>query len=186
MCNITRRRGLLALALVASGLAGACTPALNWREMPAADGVVIVAFPARPQTETRTLPVAGSSAPFTLTTAQVDGAIFAVGHIVLPAAIDAADRDRYRAALEDGLARNLQATERTRRDVQIRAAGHGTRSPVPAHELEFSGSPNGEPAWLLARVVLVGDRLIEVAALGPRRALSEETARTFIDSVRMQ
>lgn len=186
MCNITRRRALAASVFLAAGLLGACTPTFNWREMPAADGVVVVAFPARPQTETRTLPVAGGSAAFTLTAAEVDGAIFAVGHIVLPPAIDAADRDRYRAALEDSLARNLNATERTRRDVQIRAAGHGNRPALPAHELEYAGSPGGEPAWLLARVVLVGNRLIEVAAIGPRRALSEDTARIFIDSVRMQ
>lgn len=186
MCNITRRRALAAAALLAAGLASACTPTYNWREMPAADGAINVAFPARPKTETRELPMGGHTAPFTLTAASVNDAIFAVGHVVLPPHLDATGREAYRAALEDSLARNLQATARERRDVQIRHAGHGARAPVPAHELEFSGAPNDEPSWLLARVVLAGDRLIEVAAIGPRRALSDETARTFIDSVRMQ
>lgn len=184
MCNLMFQSRAVLLLLAC--LMAACTPTYNWREMPAADGAVQVAFPARPQTQTRELPVGDTRLPFTLTAATVGDAVFAVGHLVLPEGADAATRERYRQALEDSLARNLQATETARRDVQIRAAGHGGRASTAAHELELRGAPQGMPAWMLARVVVSGNRLIEIAAVGPADALSEDVARTFIDSVRMQ
>jgi len=163
----------------------ACSPSLDWREMSAADGSVRVAFPAKPRSETRPLPVEGRELPFTLTAATVKGAVFAVGYLDLPANVadDTEKREAYRRALEDSLTRNLQAGDVHREQVPVRrVAGSST---LQADELELHGEPAGEPAWLLARILLVNDRLIEVAAVGTESALSNETARTFVDSLRV-
>ncbi len=164
----------------------ACSPALDWREMTAADGAVRVAFPARPHSQTRSLPVAGVPVPFTLTAATVDGAVFAVGHLDLPEGIasDETQRRQYKQVLEDSLTRNLQAGEAQRRAIQVRYV-HGTRT-QEGDELELHGEPAGKPAWLLARVLVVGNRLIEVAAVGPQDTLTPDAARTFVDSLRVQ
>src|SRR5690606_5785252 len=114
----------------------ACTPEHNWREMPAADGAVRVAFPSRPQSEARKLPLAGESVPFTLTASVVGKSVFAVGHLDLPvgAADTAADQNRYKQLLEDSLARNLQTSDLERRNVQVRQiAGNRLH---PADEIE--------------------------------------------------
>lgn len=163
----------------------ACTPEHNWREMPAADGAVRVAFPSRPHSETRDLPLAGESVPFTLTAAMVGNTVFAVGHLDLPAttADTTLEQARYKQVLEDSLARNLQASQVERRSVQVRGVA-GNRLHA-ADEIEVRGEPGGKPAWLLARIVLVGNRLIEVAAVGPTDELTNQTARTFVDSLRL-
>lgn len=163
----------------------ACSPELDWREMPAADGSVRVAFPARPDSETRPLPVAGEALPFTLTTARAAGAVFAVGYLDLPPAVagDDSQRAHFQGVLEESLTHNLQADEIVRRTVEVRHIdGRTTRT---ADELELHGKPGGEPTWMLARVLLLGNRLVEVAVVGPE-TLSAETARTFVDSLRVQ
>lgn len=166
-------------------LLAACTPEHNWREMPAADGAVRVAFPSRPQSETRDLPLGGESVPFTLTASVVGNTVFAVGHLDLPpgTADTAAEQARYKQVLEDSLARNLQASGMERRNVQVRGVA-GNRLHA-ADEIEVRGEPGGKPAWLLARIVMVGNRLIEVAAIGPAEELTTQTARTFVDSLRL-
>lgn len=183
MCNFSPR-ALLAIVIVTAFTA--CSPALDWREMPAADGTVRVAFPARPKSETRPLSIAGEPVPFTLTAATVKGAVFAVGYLDLPASLvdDEEKRQQYKQALEDSLARNLQAEDIQRRAVSVRHA-HGQKE-VAADELELHGEPADTPTWMLARVLLVENRLIEVAAVGPEKALTPDAARTFVDSLRVQ
>lgn len=182
MCNSSLRAFGAAILLT---LLAACTPEHNWREMPAAGGSVTVAFPSRPQSETRELPLAGQPVPFTLMASMVGNTVFAVGHVDLPesAAGTASEQARYKQVLEDSLARNLQASQVERRSVQVRGVA-GNRLHA-ADEIEVHGEPGGKPAWLLARVVLVGNRLIEVAAIGPEDELTTQTARTFVDSVRL-
>lgn len=182
MCNSSLRAFGAAILLA---LLAACTPEHNWREMPAADGAVRVAFPSRPHAETRELPIAGESVPFTLMASVVGNTVFAVGHLDLPPHVagTTAEQAKYRQVLEDSLARNLQAKDMERRTVQVRqAAGNRTRE---ADEIEVHGEPGGKPAWLLARIVTVENRLIEVAAVGPTAELTEQTARTFMDSLRL-
>jgi len=185
MCNSSVRT--LAAAFLLAALT-ACSPRLDWREMPAADGAVQVAFPARPHSETRELPVAGQPVPFTLTAAAAADAVFAVGYMDLPAdvAADPAQREQYVAAMEDSLARNLQADQTQRRAVQVRHVRNPSQPPLPADELELHGTPNGESAWMLARILLVENRLIEVAAVGRTESLTPDAARMFVDSLRVQ
>lgn len=182
MCNSSLRAFGAAILLT---LLAACTPEHNWREMPAAEGSVRVAFPSRPQSETRELPLAGETVPFTLMASVVGNTVFAVGHLDLPPGVadTELEQTRYKQVLEDSLTRNLQASGMERRNVQVRAAA-GKRLHA-ADEIEVHGEPGGKPAWLLARIVLVGNRLIEVAAVGPTDELTTQTARTFVDSLRL-
>lgn len=178
----------LAIILFASlGMAG-CSPQFDWRELSAADGVLRIAFPGKPRSETRQLPIAGIELPFTLAAVEAGGSLFAVGYIDLPPEVvkNRDDAQDYIRTLEESLTRNLQGEQTARNQVQIRYAYDPGRAPLAADEFEVHGNPAGQPMWLLGRVLLVGNRLIEVAAIGAEKTLTRETARTFVDSMRLQ
>lgn len=184
MCNALRH---IAIALSCLFVFGACSPQLDWRELSAADGVIRVAYPAKARSETRPLIIAGQELPFTLSAAAVGRAVFAVGHVDLPPEVVADDsqRARYVRAMEESLAKNISAEAIERRDVEILNVRGAAGRSVPAHEIELHGLPNEQPAWILARILLVGNRLIEVAAVGPQDELSADVAHSFVNSVRV-
>ncbi len=178
-------RALMACTLV---VLGACTPEYNWRELTVAGGSLRVAFPGKLSSETRTLDVGGDRLPFTMSATQVGGAVFAVGHVDLPGDVA---RDPQRIgdivrAVESSLARNLHGKPVVRGPVEVRYAHEPARRPLLAEEFEVYGTPAGEPMWLMGRVLVVGDRLIDVVALGPEKRLSRDVALTFLNSVRIQ
>ena len=72
------------LILVMALLVSACSPRYNWREVDVADGRVRAAFPDRVQTETRALRLDTHTLSFTLATATVGEAVFAIGSAPLP------------------------------------------------------------------------------------------------------
>lgn len=77
------------LILVVALLASACSPRYNWREVDVADGRVRAAFPNRVQTETRQLRLDTHTLDFTLASATVGEAVFAIGSAPLPREIAA-------------------------------------------------------------------------------------------------
>ncbi|GAA5232827.1 hypothetical protein GCM10025795_11300 [Verticiella sediminum] len=173
------------LALAALALA-ACTPTYNWREMPVADGALRVAFPGKPDTQTRELPLGEHPMTFQLTAAEAGGAVYAVGHGRMPAGMAPDQRAALREALEQSLSANLQAARTERRTAVVRHAAGAARPGLTVDEIEIQGEAGEQAVWLLAQVFVLGDRLVEVAAIGPQAKLSRETARTFLDSLRLQ
>ncbi len=89
----------------------ACSPSYNWREMDVADGHVRAAFPARVSTETRELKLDTHALKFTMASATVGEAVFAVGSAPLPPEIAAspAARQALGVALMRSLYTNMQA-----------------------------------------------------------------------------
>ena len=72
------------LIVVLAGLLLGCTPNYNWREATVADGAVKAFFPDRPLTQQRPLEYSGHEVLFSLATATVDQAVFAVAYAPLP------------------------------------------------------------------------------------------------------
>lgn len=169
-------------------LLAACSPKYDWREMPAADSAVKVTYPARPQADTRDVDVAGYSLPLTFTIAQVDASVFAVGHAKLPDAVvnDQAEMGKVADAFEEVLRANLRGTLRQRREVTLKQSPADTRKLFRAIEVEVHGAVANSPSWLLGRVYVLGNTLIEVVALGPEAELTPEVAKTFVESVRAE
>lgn len=137
--------------------------------MPSAEGRYVVSFPSRPGTRSRELPLAGEARRLTLTSAQVGDALFAVGYVDAPGAAPA-----VREALRTAMLANLKGQETRSARVNVGA--------VVADELEVRGRLGETEAWMLARFALVGERVYEVMALGPTKALPREAAETFIAS----
>ena len=163
----TRRRGLLAAVLAALALC-ACTPQYNWRETAVADGNAQIAFPAQVRTEERPLYVDGARMTFSLTSASVGPAVFAVGYAKLPA--DATED------LGKSLVQRLVTS----------LAANGGEPPEGANQgdvFELETNVAGQPSRLVARVLVHRDILIEVVASGPKSALALEQAHDFMRSL---
>ena len=156
-------------------LAAGCTPSYNWREMVVADGYVQAAFPAKVETETRTISLGGQALAFTLTTAQVDQAMFAVGSAPLPEAI-AKDR-AAREALGQALMRSLYVN-----------IGAPVPSPLPnfGDEIVARGRAGQQPAWLMARVWVTDTMLIDAVAAGTDPSLPVDQAQEFVRAVKLK
>lgn len=156
----------LALALAA------CSPSYNWREMDVADGHVRAAFPARVSTETRELRLDTHTLPFTLASATVGEAVFAVGSAPLPPEIAAspAARQALGVALMRSLYANMQAPP-------------PKEWPAFGQDIEVHGKAVGKPGWLHAKVWVTDTMLIEAVAAGTEESLPAERAREFLRSV---
>ncbi|AVJ26052.1 hypothetical protein [Achromobacter spanius] len=150
----------------------ACSPNYNWREMDVADGHVRAAFPARVSTETRELKLDMHALKFTMASATVDEAVFAVGSAPLPPEIAAspAARQALGVALMRSLYTNMQAPP-------------PTEWPPYGQEIEVRGKAVGKPGWLQAKVWVTDTMLIEAVAAGTEESLPAERAREFLRSI---
>jgi len=181
MPSLVRACLVLFLALLA-----ACSPRYNWREMPAADGAIRVTFPSSPKPDQRDVDIAGHTLSLAFEIAPVDTSIFAVGRVALPASVmaDPAELAKVADAFEQVLLANLRGTLTYRKEIALRQAPADTRRLGRAVEMEVHGTVANTPSWLLGRVYLLGDHLIEVVALGREDELDRDAAETFVRSVR--
>jgi len=161
-----------------------CTPSHDWRELATAGGSLRVAFPAKPMSDTRPLPVGERMMPFTLMAAEADGAVFAVGHLDVPAMADGPSTDEIGAALADSLVRRFPGEHVRREPVMIRHARAGQNA-APAIELMAENPDDPKAPRLLARVLHRDGRWIQIVALGDPQHLPWDTARWFVESARL-
>jgi hypothetical protein len=85
----------------------ACSPTLNWRELRPDGGGLVVLFPCRPTTESRTIDLEGQGLAMTVWVCEVAGSHYALSRL------DAGDPDRARRAeamLHQAAARTLGAS----------------------------------------------------------------------------
>jgi len=168
----TRKRAVrvFAAALCMVLLAG-CSPEYNWREVAVADGVGMVLFPDKPRSEERSLDFSGHALRFTLTTARVDGVIFAVGHAPWPPAM------RLDRALRQGVGKEVMAS-------LYRNLGREVPSELPEFGEPFEVAGAASPGMLLqARVWLDDGGLVEGVVMGRAEGFPDAAARQFLDSV---
>lgn len=175
MAPASPARRAACLAALCAALVGGCTPSYNWRELPIADGVARAAFPARVASDTRDIGLAGQSLRFTLTSARVGDAVFAVGYAPLPPALasDPAGQRELAGALVRALHENLHAA------APAAAPDYGT-------DIEVHGQAGGHAVWALARVWVQSGLLLEAVATGSEKGLPRDAAREFVGSLRFE
>lgn len=150
----------------------ACSPRFNWRELDVADGHVRAAFPDRVYTETRQVSLGGHTLAFSLSSAQVGAAVFAIGYAPWPESL--AQDPAARRALAQALQRSLYANLNVPAPDDLAAFGD---------DIEVHGQSAQGPGWLLARVWADDSMLIEAVAAGSIESLPAERAREFLRSV---
>lgn len=156
----------LSLALVA-----ACSPEYNWREVTVDDGVGMVMFPDKPRSQERSLSFAGHALRFTLTTADIGGTIFAVGHAPWPEPMRADE------GLRQGMGKEVMAS-------LYRNLGREAPAELPEFGQLFEVTGPAPPGMRLqARVWLAEGGLVEGIVMGPADRFPGAAAQEFLDSV---
>ena len=156
----------------------ACTPALNWRELPAADGHLRALFPAKPVTVTRQWRLEETTRPMTLTAARIDGAQFAAGYVP----VNGTQGQSIARAWAQAMLANIQAKPEAKKHfMPIVVPGA-----VGAFEMVASGTVENVPGRIHAQFAWQADAVLATIAVGPSNVLKTEDAETFAKSMKLQ
>lgn len=167
----------VAAAVCAAALLGACSPALDWREVrPEGSGASLL-LPCRPASHARELPLAGARVKLTLHACEAAGTTWAV------AWADVADPARVGAALQElrqSVASNLGGARLAALAPEVPG-----RTPNPEGGVfELSGRlPDGQAVRGRVAVAALGTRVLQFTALGPKPDAA--ALDTFAQSLRL-
>lgn len=168
--------------LLAGALLAACSPTLNWRELPLPPTDAVALLPCKPDHATRSVPLGGVPTELTVAGCEAGGALFALMAATLPAG----------RAPDDALAGWQQATLDN-----LRAQGAPQRSPfVPPHGLPLphaqrlvvSGRHSdgtavaAEAVWTARAAPGGGTQLLHAVVYAP--SARPEAASTFFAGIR--
>lgn len=155
-----QKRLFCAASLAAALLLSGCNPTYNWRDYSSADAPYRIMFPAKPASHTRAIDLNGMQVEMTMTAAEVEGAMFAVGTGVAP---DAAQAQAAVTAMKTALVRNIGA--KVERE-STAAAGAST-----SVDIDAIGSANGQPVRLRGHFEARGKRFYQVIVMGKTSAM---------------
>lgn len=165
---------LLAVPLLALVLS-ACDPHYNWRDYRSKDAPYSVLLPGKPATHTRDVRLGELPVRMTMSAAEVDDVVFAVGSAELT---DTAQAPAALLAMQTALARNIGATITSQATV-----ADGAQTTV---SIEAKGMRNGEPTLLIGRFIARDRRVYQVVVMGAERHIVREQVATFLDSFKLQ
>lgn len=162
------------LIVVLSGLLLGCSPDYNWREVTVANGAASAFFPDRPLTQERPLNFSGHELRFSLTSATVDGAVFAVGYAALPAPLRATrgDASLFAASVIASHYRNLGAVP-------------PTELPKFGEPFVIEGQSGSTPVRLKATVWLTEGTLIEGLVTADQASFPTSQADEFLRNLKV-
>lgn len=178
-------------ALVLAMTLCACSPHYNWREFRSQEAPYVVLFPAKPSTHTRAVRLDQLTVQMTMTAAEVDGVVFAVGSARLA---EAAQAPAALRAMRTALAHNIGAA-----DVAAAAQPDSASTPgapavpsvptTPAISsaadgavIEARGMRSGQPALLIGRFFARDGHIYQVVVMGAERQIDRTQVDTFLAS----
>lgn len=170
--SFVNRALLWALILTGVMALQACYPTYNWRTLSLADGAVELAFPARVDTATRQVDLAGVKVKFSLTSAEARDTLFSMGYATLPDSGTAMQTKAVQKALVDSL-----------------AASMGQSAPETAYAgdvFRIESDARGKPLAMVARVLIHRNLAIRVVASGPPELLTDAVAQEFMRSLKLR
>lgn len=162
----------IALILLTCGALAACNPTFNWREYASPDAPYHALFPDKPASYTRGINLDGLAVDMTMTAAEVEGTVFAVGSAQAP---DAARAQAALEAMKAALVRNIGATVTSEK----RTAGR-------AIDIEANGLRNGQPIRLTGHFEARDKRIYQVIVMGPPGAAGPEQIEQFLGGFKLQ
>ena len=164
------------IALLAVGM-GACSPALDWREMQAEGTGIVATFPCKPDRHARSLTLAGQPVRMEMLVCSSGDVTFALSFL------DLADPARVGPTLEDLrsiAASNIGAGPRNATPVQV----PGMTPNPQASRIRLDGvRPDGVPVQEQAAFFAKGLRVYQATVIGKR--VPGDLADTFIAGLRL-
>ncbi len=171
------RTGRQLFSLLAWLFLGACSPAMDWREVRPPGSGFVVLFPQKPAQSERRLPTPAGVVMMRMYSVRVGEHMLAAGFADFPAALEAPLLD----ALRDALIANINGQLTSERE--ITSAG--------IHGREFNargtlGRGADAPAGLLqARLLVRGQRYFQLVSLGGPGSLQQADIEFFLGSLKL-
>ena len=173
----------LTLPLLASFAVAACSPQYNWRDYSSQDAPFRVMFPDKPATHTRSVNLDGMNVNMTMTAAQVEGTMFAVGSAEAP---DADQAEAALQAMKTGMVRNIGATIKSEKVAKAASASGATQTRSSSIDIEASGVQNGVPMRLVGHFESRNKRFYQVIVMGKAKDVAPEQVEMFMASFKLQ
>lgn len=170
-----KARSRLPCALLLAVALCACDPHYNWRDYQSKDASYAVLMPGKPATHTRNVQLGDITVAMTMTAAEVDDVVFAVGSAPLA---DAAQAPAALQAMQTALVRNIGAAVTSQA-----TAADGAGSIV---NVEAKGLRNGQPTLLIGRFIARDRRIYQVVVIGPERHIDRGQVAMFFDAFQLQ
>ncbi len=168
--------------LCAAALVAACSPQYNWRDYSSPDAPYRVMFPDKPATHTRSIDLNGMTVNMTMTAAQVDGAMFAVGSGEAP---DAEQAEAALVAMKTAMVRNIGATITSEKTGKASAATGSSSARSAAIDIDALGTQNGMPMRLIGHFESRNKRFYQVIVMGRQNKLSTDQVEMFMSSFKL-
>ena len=163
---------IIATLLVAA--LAACSPEYDWRDYRSQEAPYAVLFPGKPASQTRNIELDGMQVNMTMTAAEVNGVMFAVGSAQAP---DAAQAVKAATAMKTALIHNIDATVTKE---QSNVSGAQT-----VLDVEAKGARNGEPMLLIGRFIAKDKRIYQVVIMGKEKNIVPDNTDTFLSSFKL-
>ena len=149
----------LVLPVLAAAVLAGCSPTYNWRDYNSPDAPFSAMFPDKPVAHTRSVNLDGMNVDMTMTAAEIDGTMFAIGTGEAP---DAAKAAAAVTAMKTALVKNIGATVTSEKSSATASAGgagraHGNRHRGEGHAERSADAPR-RPFRSARQTLLPGDR----------------------------
>lgn len=164
----------ISLALLMAAALSACSPQYDWRDYRSNDAPYAVLFPGKPASQTRSVKLGDLDVNMTMTAAEVDGVVFAVGSAQLA---EAAQTPAAIEAMKTALVKNIGATV-----TKSAASATGAQTVL---DVEAKGSQNGEPMLLIGRFIAKDKRIYQVVVMGREKNVVQDTVETWFSSFKL-
>jgi hypothetical protein len=162
---------------------GACSPTYNWREYSSPDARYRVMFPAKPATYTREVDLGSMKVNMTMTAAEVEGTIFAVGSGEAP---DAQHAQAALAAMKTALVKNIGGTVTSEKAAAAAGANGAASTQAAALNIEATGIHHGAPMRLIGHFESRDKRFYQVIVMGKAKSITPEQTEQFLTSFKPQ
>jgi hypothetical protein len=168
------KKPALAMLLAAAMALSACSPQYDWRDYRSNDAPYAVLFPGKPASQTRKIQLDTVAVDMTMTAAEVNGVIFAVGSAQLP---DPAQGAAAIEAMKTALVKNIGATVTSNK-----SSATGLQTML---DVEATGSQNGQQMLLIGRFIAKDKRIYQVIVMGQEKDIVRETVETYFSSFKL-
>jgi hypothetical protein len=170
-------------AVFACAALAACSPKFNWRDYNSQEAPFRAMFPDKPATHTRTVDLDGMKVEMTMTAADVDGTMFAIGTGEAP---DADKAEAALAAMKTALVKNIGATITSEKTGKASAQAGAKTARSAAVDIEATGNRNGTPMRLVGHFESRDKRFYQVIVMGKDKDLTRENVEQFMSSFKLQ
>lgn len=161
-------------------LLGACSPALDWRDVRPKDIDILLTYPCKPEQIAQDVVLADRKVRMSMTGCVADKMTFALAHARLP---DPALAATALAQLHQSAVGNVRGKVTAAAAAAVKNATPGLPDSL---DLKIDGRmPDGKPVRERVLLFSQGSDVYQLTAFAPTDAFKDDAAQTFVESVNL-